>query len=485
MNQNDAPLLEAMYRAKERGIIPFDVPGHKKSNNIKELVDFLGERALGFDFNSFKDIDSLNHPEGVIRESQELMADAFGSDHAFFIVNGTSQAIQVMILSVCKPKDKIILPRNIHKSVINSLILCNAIPVYIQPEIDDVYNFATGIGIEKTKKAIKDNPDAKAIFLINPTYYGMCSELEEISEFAHQYGLAVLVDEAHGAHFKFHPDMPNSAMECGADMSAISLHKTGGSLTQASALLLNTRTISKDMVEKTLNLFTTTSASYLLMTSLDIARRHLAVSGEEQLGKVLEMVRNAKIEINKIGGYSAYGRELIGKPGIYDIDEFKLGIKVSDLGITGFEVYDKLYNEYNIQVELADTHNILAITGIGDTQENIDKLISALKDIKEKLPKKAELDIEAVPFKNPKVVITPREAFYSNKKFVPIEDAVGKIIAESVMIYPPGIPILVPGEEITQDIVKYVQFLKNKHAKLSDMSDTTHEKFLVVIRRKK
>ncbi len=485
MNQNETPLLEAMYRAKERGIIPFDVPGHKKSNNIKELVDFLGERALSFDFNSFKDIDSLNHPEGVIKKAEELMADAFGSDYAYFVVNGTSQAIQVMILSVCKPKDKIILPRNIHKSIINSLILCNAIPVYIQPEIDDDYNFATGIGVEKTKKAIKENPDAKAIFLINPTYYGMCSELSEISEFAHQYGLAVLVDEAHGAHFKFHPDMPNSAMECGADMSAVSLHKTGGSLTQSSALLLNTRTISKDIVEKTLSLFTTTSASYLLMTSLDIARKNLAINGEEQLGKVLEMVRLAKDQINNIGGYSAYGKELIGKPGIYNIDEFKLGIRVSDLGITGFEIYDKLYNEYNIQVELADTHNILAVTGIGDTKENIDKLVFALKDIKEKLPEKEELDIEKIPFKNPKVVITPREAFYSNKKFVPIENAVGKIIAESVMIYPPGIPILVPGEEITQDIVKYVQFLKNKNAKLSDMSDKKLENFLTVIRRKK
>ena len=485
MNQNITPLLEVMYRAKDRGIIPFDVPGHKKSNNIKELVDFLGEKALGFDFNSFKDIDSLNHPEGVIREAQDLMADAFGSDHAFFIVNGTSQAIQVMILSVCKPKDKIILPRNIHKSIINSLILCNAIPVYIQPEIDGDYNFATGIGVEKTKKVIKENPDAKAIFLINPTYYGMCSELEEISEFAHQYGLAVLVDEAHGAHFKFHPSLPNSAMECGADMSAVSIHKTGGSLTQSSALLLNTRTISKDMVEKTLNLFTTTSPSYLLMTSLDIARRNLAVNGEKQLGKVLEMVRHAKDQINDIRGFSAYGRELIGKPGIYDIDEFKLGIRVSDLGITGFEIYDKLFDEYNIQVELADTHNILAVTGIGDTQDNIDKLVFALKDIKEKLPKRDEIDIETVPIKNPKVVITPREAFYSNKKFIPIEDAVGKIIAESVMIYPPGIPILVPGEEITQDIVKYVQFLKNKNANLSHMSDKKLENFLTVIRRKK
>ncbi len=485
MNQNETPLLEAMYKAKERGIIPFDVPGHKKSNKIKELVDFLGERALGFDFNSFKDIDSLNHPEGVIKKSEELAAEAFGADHAFFIVNGTSQAIQVMILSVCKPKDKIILPRNIHKSIINSLILCNAIPVYIQPEIDDDYNFATGIGVEKTIKTIKDNPDAKAIFLINPTYYGMCSELSEIIEFAHQYGLAVLVDEAHGAHFKFHPSMPNSAMECGADMSAVSLHKTGGALTQSSILLLNTRTISKDIVEKTLNLFTTTSASYLLMTSLDIARKNLAINGEEQLGEVLNMVRCAKDEINKIGGYSAYGRELVGKPGIYDIDELKLGIRVSDLGITGFEIYDKLYNEYNIQVELADTHNILAITSVGDTKTNMDKLVSALRDIKEKLPQKKELDIEKIPFKNPKVVITPREAFYSNKKFIPIENAVGKIIAESVMIYPPGIPILVPGEEITQDIVKYVQFLKNKHAKLSDMSDKKLDNFLVVIRRKK
>jgi len=485
VDQNEIPLLDAMYKAKEKGIIPFDVPGHKKSNNIKELVEFIGERALSFDFNSFKDIDSLSHPEGAIKKSQELMADAFGSDHAYFIVNGTSQAIEVMILSVCKPKDKIILPRNIHKSIINSLILCNAIPVYIQPEIDDEYNFATGIGVEKTIKTIKENPDAKAIFLINPTYYGMCSELEEISEFAHQYGLAVLVDEAHGAHFKFHPSLPNSAMECGADMAAVSVHKTGGSLTQSSVLLLNTRTIPKDVVEKTLSLLTTTSPSYLLMTSLDIARKNLAINGEEQLGRVLEWVRQAKNDINKIGGYSAYGRELIGKPGIYDIDEFKLGIRVSDLGITGFEIYDKLFNEYNIQFELADTHNILAVTGIGDNEENIHKLVSALKDIKEKLPKKEEIDIEKIPFKNPKVVITPREAFYSNKKFIPIENSVGKIIGESVMIYPPGIPILVPGEEITQDIVKYVQFLKNKHAKLSDMTDKKLENFLTVIRRKK
>ena len=470
-NQNKTPLFDALKEYHARNVTPFDVPGHKHGKGLREFSEFVGDRVLEIDVNSMKPLDNINNPIGVIKEAQELAAEAYWADHAFFLVNGTTSGVQAMIMSVCEPGDKIILPRNAHKSAINGLILSGAEPVYMQPEINEELGIAMGVSLETVEKAIARHFDAKAIFLVNPTYYGATSDIKNIVKLAHKYGMAVLVDEAHGAHFSFHEELPPDAMELGADMCAVSSHKTGGALTQSSILLLKEGLIDPKQVKTVLTLTQTTSASYLLMSSLDVARKTLAIHGEELLTKALELSRYARKEINKINGFYAFGTELIGTPGVFGFDETKLGINVSQLGLTGFEVYDILRDEYSIQVEMGDVFNILALISTGDTIESVNTLIEALRDMSSKYRgTKINFDKTSV-LENPEVIVSPRDAFYSRKKLIKLEDAEGEISGESIMVYPPGIPIITPGERISEDIINYVKMLKNQHSSLQGTED--------------
>ncbi|PAB56888.1 aminotransferase class I/II-fold pyridoxal phosphate-dependent enzyme [Anaeromicrobium sediminis] len=469
-NQYETPLYTAILEYSKKKVIPFDVPGHKQGRGNKELVEFLGEKTLSVDVNSMKPLDNIGNPIGVIKESEELMAEAFSSDNSFFLVNGTSAGVQAMIMSVCHQGDKIIIPRNVHKSAINALILSGAHPIYVQPEIDDHIGISLGVSVESYKKAIEENSDAKALFVINPTYYGIVSDLKKILELAKSHGLVTIVDEAHGTHFYFNDNFPDGAMKLGADISSVSLHKTGGSLTQSSVLLSNNGLVDKGTIKTTLNLTQSTSASYLLMTSLDITRKMLATEGKEIFNKVRELSIYARNETNKIEGYYAFGKELIDKNSVYDFDETKLSINTTNIGLTGIEVYDILRDEYNIQVEFGDSNNILAIISVGDTKENIDKLIGALKDISRKYKKEKKAPIK-LNFRNPSVIVSPRDAFYSNKKRIKLEDSTGEISGESIMAYPPGIPIVSPGERIDDEMIKYIIHLKEKGSILTGTED--------------
>ncbi|QGU96615.1 aminotransferase class I/II-fold pyridoxal phosphate-dependent enzyme [Clostridium bovifaecis] len=469
-NQNKTPLFDAIKEYHKKQVIPFDVPGHKHGKGIPELAEFVGNKVLEIDVNSMKPLDNIGSPCGVIKEAEELMADAYCSDHAFFLVNGTSSGVQAMIMSVCNPGEKIIMPRNAHKSAINGLILSGAVPVYIQPETNDRLGIAMGVSVESVEKAIAKNPDVKAVFLINPTYYGATTDLREIIKMAHKHGMAVIVDEAHGAHLGFHEELPPGAMELGADMAAVSLHKTGGSLTQSSVLLLNEGFVDRNHVRTILNLTQTTSASYLLMASLDIARKMLITRGNEVFSEILRLTRMAREEINKIDGLYAFGKELVGVEGVFDFDETKLGINVSGLGITGFRAYDILRDEYNIQVELGDVFNILAIVSVGDDKSSIRALIDALRDMSQKY-KGGEMKFANVNLENPEVIVSPRDAFYASKKLIKLEDAEGEISGESIMAYPPGIPIVTPGERISEEMINYIRYIKTQHSMLTDTED--------------
>ena len=469
-SQDKMPLFEAMKSYHKRKVTPFDVPGHKHGNGLKEFTDYFGKTIMELDVNSMKPLDNLSNPIGVIAEAEELAAELFWADHAFFLVNGTTAGIQAMIMSVCNPGDKIILPRNVHRSAINGLILSDAIPAYIEPEIDDELGIALNISIEKVEQAIIRNPDAKAILVTNPTYYGFTPDLKRIVKLAHQYGLIVLVDEAHGTHFSFNPKFPISAMDAGADMTTLSFHKTGGSLTQSSILLTNDGSVDSKHVKTILNLMQTTSASYLLMASLDIARKNLAQNGEREFQKILKMVRYARDEINNIDGVSSFGLDMVGKPGAFAFDETKLSIKVNNLGLTGLEVYDILRDQYNIQMEFGDAYNTLAVVSIGDKQENLDKLIKATKDISKKY-KKEPIKYKGIALHNPEVIVSPRHAFYSSKKLKKLEECEGHICAEFIMAYPPGIPIVTPGERISKEIIEYVKFLKSQNSMLTGTED--------------
>ncbi len=316
--QKKAPIYEALEEFKKKRVVPFDVPGHKRGRGNPELVQLLGEKCVSLDVNSMKPLDNLCHPVSVIREAEELAAEAFGAASAYLMVGGTTSAVQSMILSVVKAGDKIILPRNVHKSVINALVLCGGIPIYVNPEMNQRLGISLGMQVEKVKQAIEDNPDAVAVFVNNPTYYGICSDIKTIVQLAHSRGMKVLADEAHGTHLYFGKNLPISAMAAGADMAAVSMHKSGGSLTQSSLLLLN-KGVNTDYVRQIINLTQTTSASYLLLSSLDISRRNLALRGEESFAKVVEMAEYARREINSIGGYYAYGKCCHRSPVLFHI----------------------------------------------------------------------------------------------------------------------------------------------------------------------
>ena len=467
------PIYEALLRYRKNRIVSFDVPGHKQGRGSKILTDFLGMDCMSVDVNSMKPLDNLIHPVSVIKEAEALAAEAFGCKHAFFMVNGTSSAVQAMIMATVKKDEKIIMPRNVHRSAINALVVCGAKPIYVNPGLHKEYGISLGMNIEDLKKTIKENPDAKAILVNNPTYYGICSDLKQIVKIAHEANMKVLVDEAHGTHFYFGDDLPISAMKANADMAAVSTHKTGGSLTQSSLLLIN-NDINEGYVRQIINLTSTTSASYLLLSSLDITRSNLALNGKKIYETVLEYVRYAREEINKIGGYEAYTTDIVNGTDVYAFDETKLTIHTRNMGLAGIEVYDILRDEYDIQIELGDIGNILAIISVGDRISDIERLIAALVDIKRRYGKDKTglFDHEYI---DPIVKKTPQEAFYAKKRQVKIEEAEGKIVTEFVMCYPPGIPILAPGELVTKDIIAYIKYAKAKGCMITGPEDINNE----------
>lgn len=463
------PVFEALQEFKSMKVIPFDVPGHKRGKGNKMLTDFLGEKCMSVDVNSMKPLDNLCHPVSVIKEAEALAADAFGAAHAFFMVNGTTSAVQAMVLSTLKRGDKIILPRNVHQSVINALVLCGAVPVYINPQTNSRLGIALGMSVEDVRDAIKRNPEAKAVLVNNPTYYGICSNLREITRAAHEKNMRVLVDEAHGTHFYFSDKLPVSAMAAGADMASVSMHKSGGSLTQSSFLLCG-KNVNSDYVRQVINLTQTTSGSYLLLSSLDVSRRNLALNGESIIDKVIKFAQYAREEINTFGDYYAYSRELINGDTVFDFDITKLSINTLELGLAGIEVYDLLRDEYDIQIEFGDLGNILAYISVGDKTKNIERLIGALGEIR-RLYKKDRSGMISSEYISPTVALSPQEAFYASKKRVPLEKCVNEVCCEFVMCYPPGIPVLAPGERITRDIIDYITYAKEKGCVLTGPED--------------
>lgn len=479
MNQNRAPIYEALEQFRKNKVVPFDVPGHKRGRGNPELVQLLGKQCVELDVNSMKPLDNLCHPISVIKEAEELAAEAFGASHAFLMVGGTTSAVQSMVLTACKKGEKIILPRNVHRSVINALVVNGATPIYVNPDVDKKLGIALGMKISQVEKAIEDNPDAVAILVNNPTYYGICSNLKKIVKIAHAHNMLVLVDEAHGTHFYFGENMPITAMAAGADMASVSMHKSGGSLTQSSFLLTGPN-VSAGYVRQVINLTQTTSASYLLLASLDISRRNLALRGKEAFEEVEKIAAYARNEINKIDGYYAYGEELINGDSIYDFDTTKLTVYTLDIGLAGIEVYDKLRDEYDIQLELGDIGNILAYISIGDRMRETERLVSALYDIRRRY-KKDRTGLFDHEYINPSVVMTPQEAFYAEKEeMIPIRETNGRICTEFVMCYPPGIPILAPGERITQEIIDYIVYAKEKGCSMTGPEDETIERLNVI-----
>jgi arginine decarboxylase len=459
LSQNKTPLFDGLIRHAQKNPVQFHIPGHKKGAGIDPTFrNFIGDNALSIDLINIGPLDDLHSPKGIIKEAQDLAAEAFGADHTFFSVQGTSGAIIAMIMSVCGPGEKIIVPRNVHKSVMSAIVFSGAIPIFIHPVIDPKLGISHGITTEAVEHALEQHPDSKAVLVINPTYFGIAADLKKIVEIAHSYNIPVLVDEAHGVHIHFHDELPLSAMQAGADMAATSVHKLGGSMTQSSVLNMKEGLVSAKRVQSILSMLTTTSTSYLLLASLDVARKRLATEGKELVEKTLSLAHSIRSRVNEIEYLHCVGKEILNNKAAFDYDPTKLIISVKDLRITGYDVEKWLRENYNIEVEMSDLYNILCIVTPGDTEKEADILVKALQQLAKEFSHQAEkVHTQAMLPNIPLLQLTPRDAFYADTESIPLVESVGRIIAEFVMVYPPGIPIFIPGEIITEENIKYIQ----------------------------
>ncbi|MDK2821301.1 MAG: arginine decarboxylase [Clostridia bacterium] len=482
LDQTKTPIFTAVKKYIDEGVIPFHVPGHKQGRALPEFKEYIGERTLAMDLTCVPGLDNICNPHDVIKEAEELMAAAYGADHAFFLVNGTTSGIQAMILAVCQPGDKIIIPRNAHRSALGGLILSGARPVYIEPEVNVDYGISMGITPENLKKTLEEHPDVKAVFVISPNYYGTVPSLKQIVEISHSYDIPVLVDEAHGAHLKFHPSLPMSSMEAGADLAAVSSHKLGGSMTQTSVLLAQGDRINFRQIKAVLNLSQTTSPSYVLLSSLDIARKQLAINGRQRLEQVLDITKLIRGELSKIDGLSLMGKEVTSLPGCSDLDPTKITINVQGLGLSGYEMESILREEYKIQVELSDLYNVLLLVSIGDDYHTANRIIEAFRDIAVKHSLKNIVKFYPPLPSIPRMAVLPREAFYGQTCNLELEYAEGEISAEVITAYPPGIPLICPGEVITREVIDYINLLKEEQADLQGPEDP-ELKYIRVLKR--
>ena len=467
--QNRAPICEALERFRKRRVVPFDVPGHKRGRGNPELTQLFGERCVGLDVNSMKPLDNLCNPVSVIAQAEALTADAFGAAHAFLMVGGTTSAVQAMVLSVCKAGDKIILPRNVHKSVINALILCGAVPVYINPKVHPVIGVALGIEVDALEETIAKNPDAVAVFINNPTYYGICSNLKALTETAHRHGIKVLCDEAHGTHLYFGDHLPMAGMRAGGGygrgLHAQVRRQSDPELGAADRPGYGSGPRPADHQPDPDHLRQLPAAGQ--------PGPEPPQSGPPGPGELRQGGQNGRVrreEINHIGGYYAYGKELIDGSSVYDFDVTKLCVYTKNMGLTGIEVYDLMRDEYDIQIEFGDIGNIMAYISIGDRLQDIERLVGALADIK-RLYQGDAGTLAYVDSVQPEVACSPQFSFYSEKESLPIRETAGRVCGEFVMCYPPGIPILAPGERITEDIIDHILYAREKGCSLQGAAD--------------
>ncbi|ASN05899.1 aminotransferase class I/II-fold pyridoxal phosphate-dependent enzyme [Virgibacillus necropolis] len=481
-DQSQTPLFNGLLNHIEKRPMQFHIPGHKQGKAVEEeFRNFMGENAFKIDLINIEPLDDLHHPHGMIRDAHVLAAEAFGADYTYFSVQGTSGAIMTMVLSVCSPGDKIIVPRNVHKSVTSAIIFSGATPIFIHPELDHRLGISHGITPTAVRHALEVHPDAKAVLVINPTYFGIVADLQEIVEVSHSYDIPVLVDEAHGVHIHFHDKLPLSSMQAGADLAATSVHKLGGSLTQSSVLNLKGNRVSHERVQTVMSMLTTTSTSYILLASLDVARKRLATSGFELVEYAINLANRARHAINKIPHLYCVGNEIVGSEAIYDFDPTKLIISVKDLGITGYDAEVWLRENYAIEVELSDLYNLLCIITPGDTMETVHVLETALNQMaKDRLNHRAAKEITVSVPEIPLLALSPRDAFYAETEVISFSKSAGRISAESIMVYPPGIPIFIPGEIITEENIAYIHKNINNGLPVQGLQDESLENIHVI-----
>ena len=469
MNKNISPIAEAMRKYSADGALAFHTPGHKQGLGahpmLKELVTLEGLRR---EVSLMEELDDLHDPQTCIKEAQKMAAELWNADEAFFMVNGTTSAVQAMIMATLNPNDLVLVPRNSHRCVMSGLILSGARPIYLMPETDKDFGISLNLTVEEVRNAINEYPRAKALIIVSPNYYGVSADLSAIAKLLHERGMLLLIDEAHGAHLRFSDELPMSAIDAGADLAAQSTHKLLGSLTQTSMLIVKSNLVDIERVKRTVSLLQSTSPNYLLLASLDIARLQMQESGKELIERAIMLSKRLRGAISRIDGLKTFN-EMDG----FDLDLTKVTVNVSEIGITGIEAEKILRHQYKIQCELSDVNNLLFLITFADTDSEIDRLILSLHGLSA-FRKQRKVDFKSrSDFKIPKLVLTPREAFYSPKTTVDIDKAIDEVCAEEVTFYPPGIPILQPGELITAEIIEYIKTNKKIGRRLVGAADTS------------
>ncbi len=479
--QTRAPLLEALLEHLQQALAPFHTPGHKQGRGADPgLVEALQSGALGLDLTELPGLDNLHDPRGPIAAAQELAAECFGAAATFFLVNGASVGIMAALLALTGPGDKVLTPRNAHRSLLNGLILSGASPLFVQPEVH--HDTGLVLGASAAKMAVLlDNDDAvRLILAIHPSYYGLIGDWPQLTQPAWRRGIPILADEAHGSHFYFHPDLPQPALAAGAGIAVHGSHKTLGSLTQSGMLHVTNRKLSGSL-QAALGVLQTTSPSYLLMVSLDTARRQMATKGPALLGQTLSLAWQVREAVNRIPGLYCYGEELCRMPATTGFDPLKIIILVRGLGLSGYEAANILRSEAGIQVEMADPGHVLALITVGDNQETINRLIQGLQDLAAShRGQTTAWPIGALP-PLPTAAVTPRQAYLAPSREINLVEAAGEVAAGMVVPYPPGIPVLYPGEIITWEIIEYILEIIHFGADIQGLGQNLQQPFLPVM----
>ena len=465
--QEKMPFVEALEAYKEQHFVPFHTPGHKIGVEAPQrLKDWMGP-ALPYDLGVMYALDDLHEPEGALKEAQDLTAELYGADHCWYSINGTTALIEAMIMGTVGPDETIIIPREAHRSVISGLVLSGAKPVYMDCQFDERWGIPLGVSLEDAVRTMEAHPEAKAILLVYPNYYGVGVDIVNIVKEAHKRGLIVLVDEAHGPHLPFDESLPIGAIEAGADLVAQSTHKSVGSLTQTSWLLGQGDMINKRRITQMHQMLQSTSPNYIFLASLDMARHQLATEGKALISRTVELSLYLRHELNKISGITTM--EYIDiQERVVNYDCTKVLIDAKVLGLTGVE-FERMLREYRIEVELVQAHHVLVLITIGDTKESVTSLIQAVQAISDTILHTSKVDNSNVVehaenlskdssfLPKPIVRVTPRNAMYANREQVPLRDALHRIAGETIAYYPPGIPCVAVGEEISSSVLQYIE----------------------------
>ncbi len=468
LRQDKTPLLDTLLDRARRKVISFHTPGHKNGQGIdKKLAGFTGRNLFALDVTVFPEVDSLHDPTGPIRKAQNLFAKAYGVEQTLFLVNGSTVGNMAMIMSACRPGESIIISRNAHKSTLGGIILSGVWPIWIQPTVDQNLDILFDSTPEQVEKTLKQFPEAKAVFVTSPTYNGITTNLKKIAEICHSRGKMLLVDEAHGAHLPFHPSFPMSAIESGADMMVQSTHKTLSAMSGGSVLHFNSKLVDFQRVRRIVSMLQTTSPNYLTMATLDLARQQMVTEGEKIFGRLIQNTERARSQINHLHNFTTLTREEIQKKG-FDLDATKITINVTRTGYSGQAISEILAREFSIQVDAADLFNLIAICGTGTTRADLDALVKALGELDRRKAGEAQNWVLRIPSLSTELVMNPRDVFllYRSKR-IPLRKAVGHISAQTLTPYPPGIPVLIPGERITSEIVDYLEDLTERAVRVS------------------